>query len=60
MNALKACCVVASDHKTNEMILSDNEITLKCNPFKFEVRLKYEVLPGKLLCHQNYKNVELS
>jgi len=41
-----------------EMILRDNQNTLLHYPFHFEVRLKYEVLPGKLLCHQFYKNNE--
>jgi len=41
-----------------EIVLRDNKNTLERYPFKFEVRLKYEVLPGKLLCHQIYQNNE--
>ena len=41
-----------------DIVLRDNKNTLERYPFKFEVRLKYEVLPGKLRCHQIYKNNE--
>ncbi|MCX7124545.1 MAG: hypothetical protein NTU49_02080 [Gammaproteobacteria bacterium] len=41
-----------------EIVLRDNKNTLVQYPFKFEVRLKYEVLPGKLVCHQIYLNQE--
>lgn len=41
-----------------EMVLRDSENTLKQYPFKFEVRLKYEVQPGKIICHQTYTNKE--
>ena len=41
-----------------EMVLRDNENTLKRYPFRFEVRLKYEVQPGKLICYQTYQNNE--
>ena len=41
-----------------EIVLTQNENTLQQYPFHFEVSLRYEVLPGKLLCHQVYKNCE--
>ena len=41
-----------------EIVLTQNENTLQHYPFHFEVSLRYEVLPGKLLCHQVYKNNE--
>lgn len=41
-----------------ELILRQNEHTLSQYPFRFEVRLKYAVLPGKLICHQVYQNHE--
>src|SRR3990167_2951889 len=34
-----------------EIVLKDNATTLACYPFRFEVRLKYSVQPGKLSCH---------
>lgn len=41
-----------------EIVLRHNEKTLACYPFQFEVRLRYEVRPGKLTCYQVYENQE--
>lgn len=43
---------------TITMVLRQNENTLKQYPFHFEVKLTYEVQPGKIFCHQSYKNCE--
>lgn len=41
-----------------EMVLRHNANTLQSYPFEFEVRLRYEVVPGKLICYQVYENQE--
>lgn len=41
-----------------ELILKDNENTLACYPFRFEIKLKYIISNGKLTCHQTYRNCE--
>ena len=41
-----------------EMKLRANERSAAIYPFQFEVCLKYEVQPGKLLCYQKYSNCE--
>ena len=39
-----------------EVVLRDNENTLACYPFHFEIKLKFTVFNGKFECHQIYKN----
>ena len=38
------------------MALQDNERTRLHYPFAFDITLRYEVFPGKLVCHQTYCN----
>lgn len=39
------------------LILRDNERTQKMYPFKFEIKLRYEITHNKLICHQSYVNL---
>lgn len=41
-----------------ELILRDNENTLTCYPFRFEIKLIYRVAQGRFVCHQTYRNRE--
>lgn len=48
--------VIATAEDRIEMVLHDNAETLLRYPFYFEVKLIYQVLSGKLICHQSYVN----
>lgn len=41
-----------------DVVLRDNENTLACYPFHFEIKLIFKVSNGKFECHQIYKNTE--
>lgn len=53
----KAWAVISHGQNFIEMKLSDDAETFAQYPFHFELILRYEILPGKLLCSQQYKNL---
>ena len=50
--------VVNVSDNSIEVVLRENENTLACYPFHFEIKLKFVVHNGKFECHQLYKNNE--
>lgn len=40
-----------------ELFLTHDPETLKMYPFRFEISLRYEISPGKIICRQKYKNL---
>lgn len=53
----KAWSVINHGQDFIEMKLSDDVETFAQYPFHFEIVLRYEISPGKLLCSQQYKNL---
>ncbi|OGT51285.1 MAG: hypothetical protein A3E84_04225 [Gammaproteobacteria bacterium RIFCSPHIGHO2_12_FULL_42_13] len=52
--------VAQADDQSIEMVLKDSAETLQRYPFKFEVRLKYRIAPGKIYCDLTVTNQEYS
>ena len=51
---------IVMDESKNSLtvVLTENENTLRCYPFRFEIRLTYQVTAGKLTCYQRYTNTD--
>lgn len=40
-----------------EIALRHDDASLRIYPFQFEIILRYEISPGKIVCHQQHKNL---
>lgn len=50
--------VNAVNNDSITLILRDNAATLARYPFRFEVKLHYQIKPGELICHASFTNCD--